>query len=188
MPECKKCHSDFPRVVVIDGKRRNLQRRTYCFGCSPFGNHNTRVLERVKERKSQGVVVKVCPTCTKEHIGPANKCAVCYFRQRKKQVAEKVAKIVGRSCWICGYGKTKNSLCFHHVSPENKKFQLSTRELMYKWERVYAEMHKCVFVCMNCHGEIHDGLISKTLVEKMRKAFWSKHDRGLNSVGRVEDS
>ena len=28
---------------------------------------------------------------------------------------------------------------------------------MLKWESVYAEMQKCVILCSNCHGEVHEG-------------------------------
>ena len=42
MPLCKNCNSHFPSFKVINGKRRNLQRRKFCLVCSPFGSHNTR--------------------------------------------------------------------------------------------------------------------------------------------------
>jgi len=41
---CEKCNSPFFPSVKIEGKRRNLYKRRYCFSCSPFGKHNTRNL------------------------------------------------------------------------------------------------------------------------------------------------
>lgn len=48
MPECKKCGNGFPNWVIVEGKRRNLASREYCLGCSPFGQHNTKILDTVK--------------------------------------------------------------------------------------------------------------------------------------------
>jgi len=175
MPECKKCKSSIPRRITIDGIRRNLKSRKYCLDCSPFGEHNTKRLERLRLSEKDGKMIKVCPSCGRDHSQKGYKCHACYFRHRQKLVSAKVAAIVGDKCWMCGYDVTKSSLCFHHLEPENKLFGLSTRELMHKWTRVYAEMQKCVFVCLNCHGEIHDGIIEKSRVQQIWKKFWSHH-------------
>lgn len=42
MKTCKKCKKDFPILLVINGKTRNLGSRNFCLNCSPFGQHNTR--------------------------------------------------------------------------------------------------------------------------------------------------
>ena len=34
------------RTVIVDGVKKNLQRRKYCLECSPFGHHNTVSLEK----------------------------------------------------------------------------------------------------------------------------------------------
>lgn len=41
MKTCEKCTSEFPILVKIDGKTRNLGNRKFCLKCSPFGAHNT---------------------------------------------------------------------------------------------------------------------------------------------------
>jgi hypothetical protein len=45
---------------------------------------------------------------------------------------------------------------------------------MLKWERVFTEMQKCVVSCHNCHGEIHQDLISKSVVEEIWKTKWAQ--------------
>lgn len=171
---CLKCGEVVPRHVLVNGKKRNCQRRKYCFVCSPFGEHNTRQLEYDTSKLRNGRRIKTCPDCKEEHDQKGNRCFRCFFQKRKKEVSKKVKNIVGPACWICGYNKTKRNLCFHHVDESKKLFGLTTRELMLKWERVLTEMRKCVFVCANCHGEIHEGLIGLKRVKTAWKKNWSK--------------
>jgi hypothetical protein len=46
--------------------------------------------------------------------------------------------------------------------------------LMLKWDRVFAEMQKCVLVCGNCHGEIHEGLITDSEVVTLWRERWAQ--------------
>ena len=163
--KCLKCGEHVPKYIWIDGKKRNCQRRKYCFDCSPFGKHNTKQLD-VDSIKGQGLC-KICGRPTQKGTG-SRKCFMCYFREKEVTKIKKVQSIVGTSCWICKYDKTWKNLCFHHVDSKLKKFGLSSRELVgYSWDKVYAEMQKCILVCKNCHGEIHDGLIVPADVQKV---------------------
>jgi hypothetical protein len=149
----ENCENVVPKHFVDEnGKKHNCQRRKFCFECSPFGQHNTRNLNHPKRNQHD--------------------CWVEYFNKRKIEVIEKVQSITGDKCWLCEYDKTWSNLCFHHVNREDKLFNLSTRELMLKWERIFAEMQKCVLVCMNCHGEIHAGLIPENDIKKLHKQRW----------------
>lgn len=165
--KCQKCGNHVPAHVWVDGKRRNCQRRKYCFKCSPFGEHNTRKLENVEKG------LKTCPDCKEQHSQKGNRCFRCYFQKRQKEVSKKIQGIVGRDCWICGYNRCQRSVGFHHVDPKTKLFGLTTREMMLKWSKVYAEMKKCIRVCANCHGEIHDGLISDKKIRSIWKKEWN---------------
>lgn len=167
--KCKKCGNHVPIHIQIDGKKRNCKNRKYCLDCSPFGQHNTRQLDKISEKG-----LKTCPDCQEEHGQKGNRCFRCYFQRRQKQVSAKIQKIVGSSCWICGYSKTKRNLCFHHVDESTKSFGLTTRELMLKWDRVFNEMKKCIFICHNCHGEVHDGLIFEERVHHIWKKEWNE--------------
>jgi len=59
---CRKCRSILPATAIIDGKRRSLKNRKFCFVCSPFGSHNTKKDDpsrpnkppRVKPKKGHG--------------------------------------------------------------------------------------------------------------------------------------
>ena len=168
--ECLKCGNKVPKAVWINGKKRNCQHRKYCLDCSPFGFHNTSQLEK---RRLRGSKVKECPDCGKQHDQKGRRCFACYFQYKQRVRWEKVQAIVGSSCWLCGYGKTLKNLCFHHVDPAVKLFGLTTRELMLKWDRVEAEMRKCVFCCCNCHGEIHDNVIPAATVLDVWQKRWA---------------
>jgi hypothetical protein len=169
---CPQCEKHVPKFYVDEnGKKHNCQRRKYCFECSPYGDHNTSKLET--KRFEKGVVVKTCPDCKKEHYQNGNRCFACYFQKRQKEITKKVQAIVGTKCWICGYNKTWNNICFHHVNPDDKLFGLSTRELVgYRWDRVLKEMEKCILVCHNCHGEIHDNLINESEIVELWQKMW----------------
>ena len=68
-----------------------------------------------------------------------------------------VARLGGK-CVFCGYSRDLQALDFHHVDEKSKKFGLSERGLTRSWEKISAELDKCILVCANCHREIHSGL------------------------------
>ena len=41
MKICQKCLKEFTPTPIIDGKRKILYNRKFCYDCSPFGKHNT---------------------------------------------------------------------------------------------------------------------------------------------------
>jgi len=56
---------------------------------------------------------------------------------------------------------------FHHLDPSKKDFGVGSKGLTKAWKKVEKELEKTVLLCSNCHGEVHDGLISiATLILK----------------------
>jgi hypothetical protein len=182
MPKsCKKCSGEIPRTIVIEGKKRNLQTRKYCLTCSPFGKHNTAQIHRRDDEGNLQIAVKECKRCGKSHTQKGRKCPTCNFNHRKEMVLSRVQSIVGNACWFCGYSLTWRNLAFHHVDPSQKLFNLSSRECMLRWERIFNEMKKCILVCHNCHGEIHEGLILEDRVQELYKKRWSQDQESPTS-------
>ena len=66
----------------------------------------------------------------------------------------------GNKCCICGYDKSISALEFHHIDPQNKKYQLSSGNC-HKLQDDLEEAKKCILVCSNCHREIHHSDIYK---------------------------
>lgn len=50
------------------------------------------------------------------------------------------------------------------VNPKEKSFNITAREFSFSKKRLVSELIKCIAVCHNCHGEIHDELIAKEIV------------------------
>lgn len=95
---------------------------------------------------------------------------------RERTIAA-INHIMGTKCVICGYDKSYYSLAYHHIDPTTKEFNISeVRSYSYAWDKIEAELRKCVVVCTNCHGEIHHGLIEAPTVssfneEKARELY-----------------
>ena len=161
MPQCKNCNIYFPTRATIDGKDRFLTRRKYCFTCSPFGKHNTTKLENNVEKPAGS-----CKSCgrnfeyKREKGHRRNYCSTCQQTKRREHIKKRCLDYKGSRCKICGYNRCEQSLVFHHLNPEEKNFGISGNTACKSWGKIQAELDKCVLVCMNCHGEIHYGLIS----------------------------
>lgn len=82
-----------------------------------------------------------------------NSQAVIDFRKRRK---ENLVKLMGGKCCLCGYNRCIASLQFHHINPEEKEYGLAANGNCHKIEDDIKEAKKCILICSNCHGEIHN--------------------------------
>ena len=162
--ECRKCNGYFPAMLIVNGIRKNLSNRKYCLDCSPYKQHNNRKLECLIDGKKQ------CPKCltikdVSDFYSRGNNltysyCISCWNKLstlRQKDTKRKCVEYKGGSCIICGYNKCNAALEFHHLDPNEKDFEISSK-LTSSWEKIQQELDKCILVCSNCHGEIHEGL------------------------------
>jgi hypothetical protein len=147
--KCKKCDKDFKRWTLVNGKLRNLNNRKYCFDCSPFGLHNTRILTEN--------TTNTCVLCLKKyekgHGKNKNYCASCYVSKKRIDLKKELVDLFGGKCQICGYSKCISSLEFHHKDPLKKEISVSGSTKNKK--KIIEESKKCILVCSNCHREIH---------------------------------
>jgi predicted HNH restriction endonuclease len=93
----------------------------------------------------------------KEKIGHQSYCKKCFNKfcverwvKRKKDAIE----YKGGKCELCGYKKYYGALVFHHVDPMQKDFEW-THLRKKSWDKIKAELDKCMMLCSNCHSEIH---------------------------------
>jgi hypothetical protein len=165
---CQKCEKEFPTKVKIDGKFHNLQNRKYCLECSPFGIHNTKKLNG--QPRKQIPFKFLCEICGEtnpknfyiKNNRPYKICKHCHNKKthnRQKENKKKAVEYKGGKCQICGYDKCYRSLDFHHIDPTRKDFTISHIDCR-SFENIKHELDKCIIVCKNCHGEIHEGLIN----------------------------
>lgn len=155
MKTCK-CGNIIPNWATIPGEgRKNLQNRTRCLICSPFGEHN-RIPENAKQKGDKFI----CLSCGKEFEldrskgHRSRKCSSCNIKTRKHKMKQRAVEYKGGTCCKCGYKKCIGALQFHHVSEETKEFSIA-RAYNRSWESIKKELDKCLLVCANCHAEEH---------------------------------
>ena len=167
MKICQKCGAEIPNSLVIEGKRRILNRRKYCLKCSPWGYHNTKQLHI---HTLKGLVLeKLCQNCGKtklvnefyrrrkgRDLSPYCKpCMVFQALKRQRKFKRQCVDYKGGKCQICNYDKFLGALEFHHTNPEQKDFSISQSKLWKFDEKIKKELDKCVMLCSNCHKEEH---------------------------------
>lgn len=164
MPTCRKCGSEFPNWLKINGVMKNLGGRKYCLTCSPWGKHNTRKLDLPTKD------TKICPICGEKRsleefyrLSNGKIYTYCKRCDRKRAEARQTAfkleavSYKGGKCVVCGYDRYRGALEFHHLDPAQKDFELNN--LMKFTDEIRKELDKCALVCANCHAEIHGGIV-----------------------------
>lgn len=164
VPVCKECGSKFPNWAVVEGCKRNLQKRHYCLTCSPYGK---------REKNLRPLLgIKHCPACNDDlpssdfyvrsapsrhgHLSPyCKKCSGLQVTIRQQQLKKLCVAYKGGKCESCGYDKCYASMDFHHRDPDQKDFSISSTSKT-KWsEKLKLELDKCSLLCSNCHRELH---------------------------------
>jgi hypothetical protein len=133
MRACKKCGDGIPSFFVKNGKSISTSNRKLCLGCS---------------KPKIGEIV--FPSVARQK----NMKLVTEYRKRMKLRA---IEQKGGKCEECGYDKCIRNLNFHHRDPSSKSFGLNDGRTR-RWEIIEKEIEKCVLLCANCHGEVHDGV------------------------------
>ncbi len=93
------------------------------------------------------------------------RCVACLSEsvsKRRRRVKRVLVEEAGGSCRLCGYDRCVAALQFHHVRPEEKRFELNRRGVTRSIERARAEARKCVLLCSNCHAEVEAGIAKLT--------------------------
>lgn len=172
MPVCTVCSAPFKNQLLIEGKIRNLQRRTRCLSCMPFGSPKTTYLKGCHKNKSpmlagDNKVVCSCGrvyTYDKKKGHTRTKCNSCMANTRRFALKQKCVSYLGGACKLCGYSKSLGALIFHHINPDEKEFGIGGAHTI-KWTRIKQELDKCVLLCANCHAEVHSGMVTLSKIE-----------------------
>jgi hypothetical protein len=85
-------------------------------------------------------------------------------KKRRQNIKAKAVEYLGGSCARCGYNRCLRSLDFHHTDPSQKDFTISNNSGK-SWSDIKIELNKCILVCSNCHGEIHDEMVGDKRIE-----------------------
>lgn len=78
-----------------------------------------------------------------------------WFVRKSQKIARSALKNLKiNGCAICGYNKCDRALEFHHVNPQDKKFQVQALTM---YRKDFAdELNKCILLCANCHREMEE--------------------------------
>ena len=195
---CKHCGKP---ILPKEGERPgSVRRKKFCdHGCAAA--HNNRVYPKRKpegecdecgelvkaRRKWCSIKCKAAGALTRRReAAKVDVGRVVYWRQRQKQ---KAVEYKGGKCQICDYNKCIRALKFHHVDPTTKEFAISGTGKTRSWERIRAELDKCVLVCGNCHDEIHAGIVDIRGVGSTGKLAVSKTEvesSNLSAPAKIE--
>lgn len=158
-------------VCLVCGKQLTGIQRKFC---SPQCGWRAR-LEKLKEERSiKRTRYTHCEFCGSLLSGDGwsrfcdKECCRMWHKRNKisKNHSAKMHYVIvkGGHCQKCGYSKNIASLCFHHLDPSKKTFNLTGQNLQKLSEKVVMEeLENCLLLCNNCHSEIHnpelDGLL-----------------------------
>jgi predicted transcriptional regulator len=104
---------------------------------------------------------KICSKCKElkpldDFYGRTSYCKICsnaYHTDRVRKVKLRMVEYKGGKCLDCPR-TIKNThysaFDFHHLNPEEK--DINFEKIKYqKWEKIEAELNKCVLLCATCH-------------------------------------
>lgn len=102
-----------------------------------------------------------CLNCNREYNYDRNKghrktlCNSCVTTLRINNFKDSIYNSFNNKCQICGYSKCRQALCFHHLNPQTKNFEIADSWRYTSKEKIIKEIEKCILICSNCHAEIH---------------------------------
>ena len=89
-------------------------------------------------------------------------CKPCLLKVqmlRWKKVKERAIEYKGGKCLDCEVAHNRPEVYqFHHLNPEEKDSSWDKLRLK-SWDKIVAEIDKCVLLCANCHIIRHSKLI-----------------------------
>jgi hypothetical protein len=160
---CDTCNREFPKFLVLNGKTKDLTKRTKCLECSPFK------VDRTKRAAEKSIPVDFdskCLNCNRSYKcskragHTKTRCNSCTVNIRRFEIKARAIEYKGGKCNGCGYNRCSRALVFHHRDPTKKDFALGGNHSR-NWEVIQLELDKCDLLCHNCHTEEHhrlDGL------------------------------
>lgn len=138
----KKLFANSPKFLIKD-----------CIECSEKDKRHRRC-----EVSSGGSIQyrSVCIDCWRKKEQTYRKANWDKIKQKKVERAQsakrKCVEYLGGQCCKCGYNKSMRALTFHHKIRSDKSYEITAIK-DHNWEKVKAELDKCILICFNCHME-----------------------------------
>lgn len=157
-------------------EKLGCSKATISYHCSGFSRKNIKVTEEciIKMKKLYesninftkiGEILNISRVTVAKYLKNTIKAPINKTLEEKRErirkyrikIKQQCVDYKGGCCQICGYSKCNASLDFHHLDPKEKDFGISKGGTN-GFEKLKTELDKCILVCRNCHGEIHQGL------------------------------
>ncbi len=78
--------------------------------------------------------------------------------KRRRKLKSMAIEYKGGKCQLCGYSKYQGALDLHHIDPREKDFGIGDKGYTRSWDKIRAELDKCILVCATCHREVEAGI------------------------------
>lgn len=145
---CEDC--DYGRTIwALEFHHLDPRDKSFALG----GFHGAIARARAEAAKC----VLVCANCHRaRHRATKTDGGHPTVRSRQK-LKDRAVSAMGGACTGCGLREPVDALEFHHRDPHTKDFGISTEGIPRRWEKIEAELAKCVLLCANCHREVHAG-------------------------------
>ncbi|MGH2451550.1 MAG: hypothetical protein ACRDGE_09825 [Candidatus Limnocylindria bacterium] len=75
----------------------------------------------------------------------------------RRRIKVRAVAYMGGACFGCDRTALPAIFEFHHWDPHEKEFGITQDGVPRRWEKIVAELQKCVMLCANCHREVHAG-------------------------------
>lgn len=123
------------------------------FGVGNFNGSLARLLAEVEKCDL------LCANChrVRHALLDAERPSHAVVEHRRQRKIRAVA-YMGGYCDGCGRHGPPAIFEFHHRDAREKDFGLSERGIPRRWDKVLAELVKCVMLCATCHREVHAGV------------------------------
>lgn len=102
----------------------------------------------------------LCANCHRQHhaLEDANLVDMKPTAVSRRRTKLRAVDWVGGSCYGCDLAFAPQVFEFHHWDARDKDFGIATKGITRPWEKIVAELDKCVMLCANCHREVHAGI------------------------------
>ena len=99
----------------------------------------------------------VCANCHRARHAAARGAGGGPVVEARRRTKQRAVELFGGRCAGCGRLVPVAAFEFHHREAGTKEFAISADGIPRRWERIVAELGKCVLLCANCHREVHAG-------------------------------
>lgn len=100
----------------------------------------------------------VCANCHRARHAAARSGTGGPVVEARRRTKLRAVLLLGGRCEGCTGAVPVAAFEFHHRDAGTKEFAISADGVPRRWERIVAELDKCVLLCANCDREVHAGV------------------------------